>query len=388
MGSSSIAVPAVARPGPCTRPPHFLGDLYTFQWSAVEFRLPAVSAAAVGICLAVSIAAGHPGAGLVAGGGALTIGFGVNQRITDSRILPMVLAALATALATLAGSLIGHRSYSLLVGSAIAAAIYGILTVRNSGLAWVGQQASIALFVSSAFPSGPRPAFERAGLIAAGSLVQLLMTAAALRLIPELRKDLLAIPITVYTSLYEQREEFLRRLRNLPKALPAPQRPAAILYAARLLITVVAATEVYRRLGIQSGYWIPMTALLVQKPAFYETATRSLARVAGTIAGASLTTLLISHVPAGHWIQGNWPLAALATFFAYWAFATISVNYALYSFFLTSYLVFLLSLNVIPGPEIAHRRAFCTTAGAAIALLLHVDQLWRRMRDKTTVKAP
>ena len=360
-----------AKPG-TVRPPHFLADLYTFNWSVVDLRLPAVSAVAVGLCLFLGVGLGHPGGGLIAGGGGLTIGFGANQRISDSRVMPMILAAISMAVATLAGTLVGHRGYSLIVASAIAAAIYGFLTVRASGVAWVGQQAAISLFVASAFPSGPRLAFQRAGLIMAGGTVQMVLTSFGLRLIPELRKDLLAIPHTLYSSLIDQRREFLLRLREIEKALPAPERAAASVYALRLLVTVTLASELYRRLGIQSGYWIPMTALLVQKPAFFETLSRGLARVAGTIAGATLATLAISH-----WHMGNWWLATLAMFFAYWGFATIQVNYALYSLFLTSYIVFLLGLNSIPGPEIAHRRAVCTALGAAIALVIHIDALIR-----------
>ncbi len=354
------------------RPPHFLADLYTFDWKSAEFRLPAISASAVALCLFAGVACGHPGGGLIAGGGALTIGFGANQRIADSRILPMILAIFAMASATLTGTVVGHRGYALLVASAVAAAIYGVLTIRNAGLAWVGQQAAVALFVASAFPSSPRPALARAGLILAGGVVQMLFTTLGLRMLPELRKNLLAIPKTICSTLHEQRQEFLRRVVQLPKALPAPDRSAALLYAVRLVVTVVAASELYRRLGIQSGYWIPMTALLVQKPAFYETLTRCLARVSGTMAGATVATIAAAHLPLGSW----W-LAALATFFAYWAFATLSVNYALYSLFLTSYIVFLLSLNEIPGPEIAHRRAACTAAGALIALVIHLDALRR-----------
>ena len=47
-------------------------------------------------------------------------------------------------------------------------------------------------------------------------------------------------------------------------------------------VTVLAAAEAYRRLNMQSGYWVPMTALLVQKPAFAETFNRALMRIAGT----------------------------------------------------------------------------------------------------------
>ncbi len=118
-----------------------------------------------------------------------------------------------------------------------------------------------------------------------------------------------------------------------------------------------------------------MTALLVQKPAFFETLSRGVARVGGTLAGATVATLAISH-----WHMGNWWLATLATFFAYWGFATIQVNYALYSLFLTSYIVFLLGLNSLPGPEIAHRRAVCTALGASIALVIHIDALIRHRK--------
>ena len=347
---------------PPTSPPPapFLADVYTFQWSALNYRLPLISASAVALCLIVGILAGHPGGALVAAGGALTIGFGANQRISDSRLLPMLFAVLAMASAALAGTLAGHEGIALILASAGSAAIYGVLTIRHAGLAWVGQQAAVALFVASAFPTGPERAFERAGLIVIGGMTQVLITSAGLHLIPELRKNLWEIPHT----LYEQRGELLNRLYALPEELSVPDRKTAVIYALRLVLTVSLASEVYRRLGIRSGYWIPMTALLVQKPAFRETLNRALTRVGGTLAGATLATILASYVR-----PGPWPLAALTTFFAFWCFATIAVNYGLFSLCITSYIVFLLSLNQIPGPELAHRRAACTAVGALIALL-------------------
>jgi hypothetical protein len=366
-------------PPPASNPAHFLADVYTFKWSALNYRLPLVSAGAVALCLIVGILAGHPGGALVSAGGALTIGFGANQRISDSRLLPMLFAVFGMASATLVGTLAGHDGIALILASAASAAIYGVLTVRHAGLAWVGQQASVALFVASAFPTGPHRAFERAGLIVIGGMVQVVITSAGLRLMPELRKDLWSISRSLYTSLYEQRRELLNRLYTLPAALPAalpaPDRKTAAIYALRLVLTVSLASEVYRRLGIPSGYWIPMTALLVQKPAFYETLSRALMRVGGTLAGATLATVLASHVH-----PGVWPLAALTTFFAFWCFATNAVNYGLFSLCITSYIVFLLSLNQIPGPELAQRRAVCTAAGAVIALLIHLDSLRRHAK--------
>ena len=121
-----------------------------------------------------------------------------------------------------------------------------------------------------------------------------------------------------------------------------------------------------------------MTALLVQKPAFFETFARAAARILGTLAGAWLSTLLLAHV---HFSLPT--LAAAATLFALFAFATNGINYGLFSTFLTSYIVFLLSLNQVPGPLTAHRRAWCTILGGAIALVIHLDAL-RRHRSHPT----
>ena len=360
------------------RPPHFLADLYTFDWTAAHLRLPLVSAAAVALCVAVGLLSGHPGGALVAGGGAFTIGFGANQRVRDSRIWPMILAALSMAALTLVGTLAGHRGWGLVVASGLAAFGYGLLTVRHAGLAWVGQQASISLFVASAFPSGPRPALVRAGLILGGGALQIVVTSVGLRVLPELRQDLLVFPRTLYLNLYAQRREFLLRLRKLPQALPAPDRRTAVVYGLRLMMTVAVASEVYRRLGIQSGYWIPMTALLVQKPALFETFERALLRVGGTVAGATVATLIAVHLQLGLWTLGS-----LAVTFAFGCYVTTSVNYALFTACTTSYIVFLLGLNALPGPLIAHRRAWCTALGAGIALAIHVDALWRHQRTGT-----
>ena len=362
----SIPPPATVTPG------HYLADLYTFKWSEFNLRLPLISASAVALCLFVGIAAGHPGGGLIAGGGALTVGFGANQRIADSRLLPMIAAVLAMASATLVGTLVGHRSYTLLLAAGAAAFIYGVLTSRNAGLAWVGQQAAVSLFVASGFPTGPHLAFVRAGLITAGGAAQILFTSLGLRLMPELRKDLLSIPRSLYTTLYQQRAELLHRLHHLPEALPALSGAATLGYSLRLTLTVVLASELDRRLGIQSGYWIPMTALLVQKPAFFETLARASARILGTLAGAYLCSLLIAFIPIHPLV-----LAFATATCAFWAFATNGINYGLFSLFLTSYIVFLLSLNQIPGPEIAHRRALCTLLGGLIALAIHIDALRR-----------
>jgi len=352
--------------------PHYLADLYSFNWSEFNFRLPLVSASAVALCLFVGILVGHPGGGLIAGGGAFTIGFGANQRIADSRLIPMIVAVFGCSTATLAGTIAGHKDFWLIIAASASAAIYGILTTRNAGLSWVGQQASVALLIASAFPTGPKPALIRAGLIAAGGAVQVLITSAGLRLIPNLTKDLLSIAISVVNTVHEQdQEQLMERIRELRRSLHPVTARDAFVYCVRLVATVAIATEVYRRIGLQSGYWIPMTALLVQKPAVVETFTRATLRILGTLAGAWLGSLLIAYLTPSPVV-----LAVMATIFALFAFATNSVNYGLFAACLTGYIVFLLSLNQIPAPEIAHRRAWCTALGGVVALVVHLDALF------------
>jgi hypothetical protein len=346
----------------------YLADLYTFDWTKLCARNSAISTLTPAVCFVTGVLIGHPSAGLIAGGGAVTIGFGINQRIADSRLAPMIAATLATFLSTFVGMWGGHHGTTFLLTSALWAFVYGLLTAQASGISWVGQQAAIALFVSSAFPAGPRAAFDRATLILLGGAIQILVTSFALKLLPELRSE-----------LHVDRAEWLRHLRELPKTLPSIPRAPSFAYAVRLTITVVLASELYRRLDIQSGYWVPMTALLVQKPAFFETFTRALMRVGGTLAGAVLCSHLLVYIhPDPLW------LAILASLFAFAGFATVSVNYGLYSLFLTSYIVFLLSLNALPGATIAHRRALCTLAGGLIALLLHLDALRRHRTQQSS----
>nr|WP_246302144.1 FUSC family protein [Granulicella arctica] len=284
---------------------------------------------------------------------------------------------------------VGHQGFTLLIAAAIWSFLYGLLTARAAGISWVGQQAAVTLLVTSAFPADLHHAFLRGLLILLGGGLQILITSLFLKLLPELKANLLALPyaggVSVNHLLHVEDPDrhpdlhtVVQQLRAIPKALPRLSRATSFGYALRLAITVTLAAEVYRHLGVQSGYWIPMTALLVQKPAFFETFNRALLRVGGTLAGAVLSTFFLVHIHPSPIV-----LAALATLFAFCSYATNTVNYGLFTLCLTSYIVFLLSLNQLPGPVIAHRRAVCTIIGGLIALIIHLDAL-RRHRNKPT----
>ena len=78
----------------------FLTDSLVFDWKAQSFRADLIFVLPIAICLTLGIWLGHPGAALIAAGGAFTVGFGAKQHIDESRLLPMILASLGIAAAT------------------------------------------------------------------------------------------------------------------------------------------------------------------------------------------------------------------------------------------------------------------------------------------------
>jgi uncharacterized membrane protein YccC len=227
--------------------------------------------------------------------------------------------------------------------------------------------------VASAFPFAARDAAVRAALIFAGGLVQVVCSAALLRLFKDLSRNIRA---------------FARYVREEEQALRATYRAAMVTfrggslkdspvpYALRLTVVLGVSTEFYRLTHFSSGYWIPMTALLVLRPGLSDTANRAIARTVGTLAGAVLASLFLAYThPA------PLALALFTVIFAWLSYSTVNVNYALFSVCLTSYIVMLLSLNNVPGSEIARRRAICTVLGGGLALGVRLLVIHHRLSE-------
>lgn len=348
----------------------FLTDSYVFHWQNQTFASDLLFVVPVAFCLGVGLAVGHPAAGIVGAGGAMTVGFGAKQSIDRSHLLPMIFAAFGISFSIFVGMIAGHNN-GLLVGiAALWAFGYGLLTERPDGYGWVGQQCVVTLLVGSAFPFSAKPALERALLLGAGGALQVVWSSATLRVFGQMREHLRSM------GQYIRQEETALRAAVAEIARAVPQRrllDARLAYPLRLLVTVGLSTEIYRRLHFGSGYWIPMTALLVLKPGLADTASRAIARTLGTIAGAGLLSILIAH-----FAPSPLELAAFTVMFAWLSYATLNVNYALYAAFITGYIVFLLSLAQIPGGTIAERRAICTALGGTIALSVRLVVIHRR----------
>ena len=356
----------------------YFSDSYVFNWQNQTFASDLIFVVPIAFCLAIGLGVGHPGAGMLAAGGAMTVGFGAKHIIDRSRLLPMVFASVGIAFSTFVGMVAGHQNAVVVAVAAFWAFGYGMLTSRPGGYGWVGQQCVVTLLVGSAFPISAKPAVIRALLLLAGGVAQVMWSCAALRLFRQLRENLMAM------ARYLREEEIALRAA-VAEVTSTVRRGrfanSALLYSLRLMVTVGVSTEIYRRLHFASGYWVPMTALLVLKPGLVDTASRAIARTLGTIAGAWLLSVLVAHIA-----PSPLALAVLTVLFAWLSYATLNVNYALFAVFITGYIVFLLSLAQIPGAEIAHRRALCTALGGAIALAVRLVVIrWRKRQRADAV---
>ncbi len=347
-----------------TSVPQLLRDSTVFQWQNQTLRVDLILTLPIAICLAIGLAIGHPGVGLVAAGGAMNTGFGQKHRIDDSHLVPMIFVTAGMAFSGFVGVLIGHENLGLVFCAALWAFGYGLLTARPEGYAWVGQQCVVTFLVASAFPASVGAAAARGLLLLAGGAVQLVVSSLLLRVFHKLRDHLFELSCyfrdeqAAFLTALAETAQSVRQRRFLNSTMP---------YALRLAVTVGVATEIYRRLHYQSGYWIPMTALLVLKPGLTDTVSRAIARLLGTMCGAIVITFCLAHVNATP-IE----LAAFTALFAWLSYGLLNVNYALFSMAITGYIVFLLSLNQIPGNEIALHRTVATALGGGIALCARI----------------
>ena len=357
----------------------YLHDSLVFDWRAQSFRADIIFVLPLVLCLGLGIALGHPGAGMIVAGGAFTVGFGAKQHIDESHLLPMILASLGIGVATFVGMVVGHSHWALIPFAAGAAFIYGMLSQRQPGVSWAGQQFIVFLLVASAYPFSPRAAAVRSALVMAGGALQIITSSILLRLLSELRRDLSSLATHLRLEQAALRLSMEQAARSL---LKQASPPSVLPYALRLAVTLGVSTEIYRRFGFASGYWIPMTALIVLRPALTDTASRAIARTAGTLTGAVIASFALAHLRPQPWV-----LALLVLLFAWLSYSLNTVNYALFTCCLTSYIVSLLALSDLPGSEIARRRAICTIIGGALALSVRLPVLSYRRRQRQNVPA-
>ena len=335
-------------------------DTTTVPWAKRTFSEGLESVVAVAFALSVGHALGHPSAGAIAAGSAFTVGFATFHRAMASTLLSLALATAGVASATLVGSLCAQWTPLVLLVVLIAAINFGLLSSLGPTASWIGQQSAVFVIVASYFPRGVHYAIGRMAMVLAGGALQMVVFAIG-RVIR--RRTLLTR--SVRQRVRSHLGELWSSLRLHTHLLGNTGA-----YIARLSITLLITTAIYRHFHVRNGYWSPMTAVLVLKPQWNNTLSRGIARLVGTVAGAGVALLLARYLPA----HTDW-IFVLVIFSAWACYALQAVNYAAFSFFVTLYIVFLFRFGGFSQTYAAHIRLYNTLLGGGIALL--IDFLWR-----------
>lgn len=124
------------------------------------------------------------------------------------------------------------------------------------------------------------------------------------------------------------------------------------------------------------GYWAPLTAVMVMRPDFSQTYTRGVARIAGTLIGVAVGSLVLWAATPSVWV-----CAGLAVLCIGGAYTTIRTGYAAMTACVTGYVVFLLAMDGGELVATAEERIGQTLLGGLLALAAYaVFPTWQTVR--------
>ena len=132
-------------------------------------------------------------------------------------------------------------------------------------------------------------------------------------------------------------------------------------HALRLTITIVVGFLIGTFLPFQNVYWILITIIVILRPGYGLTKTRSYHRIIGTVAGGLIAFGLLFVV------QNNHLIATMAIVTMILAFSFVQTNYKVAATFTTMYVVFIYSLFTPDIKDVVEFRIIDTFVGAALA---------------------
>lgn len=134
-------------------------------------------------------------------------------------------------------------------------------------------------------------------------------------------------------------------------------------HALRLTITITVGFLVGTFLPFQNVYWILITIIVILRPGYGLTKTRSYHRIIGTVAGGLIAFGLLFVVHNNHII------ATLAIITMILGFSFVQTNYKVAATFTTMYVVFIYSLFTPDIKDVVEFRIIDTFVGAALAFV-------------------
>jgi hypothetical protein len=192
---------------------------------------------------------------------------------------------------------------------------------------WIALQWSIALVIAAAFPADPTFDLLRGLLVALGGTLQLVLASSLCS-----------------GSSERERPPSLPRIGAVGASRNLGTGTARFRYAVALAVTVGIAAAAYRVVDFSNGYWIAMTILIVLRSELRDTVRITVTRITGTMAGAGVATnhRLFSAAVANH-------LGGADRRDGVGCYASLRVNYVLFSMLITGYIALLFAFGGPPG---------------------------------------
>lgn len=341
----------------------FRSQLTTFTWRKSEPLHALLCLPGIALPLIIGVHMGYNGTAVLMAGGAQCVAFGSYQQRLFRKSGAMTVSTIGIAISALVGALCRDSTIALIAAMAVWAFLYGMSNSISTAAGWVGQQCCVFLVISSAAPSTPGTTHDLvysallrgAGVLAGGALQTGLLVLFRMFF----REAQTHFTINDFDPTRFQ-QSFLREQFS--------PGSGALQFAFRLTITALIAVVIYRAQTWTSAYWIGMTALLIPKPEFTQTAARGLLRAAGTLVGALICTFIVVELrPSGMW------LAVFVLIFLFFTYLMNTVNYGAFAVFLTGYICFILAIAHQPPNEVLLHRVMATLIGSAIALAVHAS---------------
>ncbi|MEU0371643.1 FUSC family protein [Streptomyces sp. NPDC006283] len=177
---------------------------------------------------------------------------------------------------------------------------------------------------------------------------------------------------------HRTRQGLLRLLPAALRAVRAELRPDSPVLRHAVRSSTVAATGYLLGsvLPLGHGYWAPLTAVMVMRPDFSQTYSRSVARFCGTLVGVGVATAVVRAADPGTYLS-----AAVAVLCAFGMFLVMRTGYAAASVFISAYVVFLLGTGGEEWDQTVPERVLLTLIGGLLAMLAYaVYPAWETPR--------
>lgn len=331
--------------------------LFAFGPSAPgpALRRGALIAVPIGICLAIELGFDAPTKGAIATG-ALLAGFPGLDAPARPRAAWQTATAPLIGIAAALGVLSSQSAPLAVLAMGLVGAAAGYCFSVSLRLAIAGLSVSLALIIGQGLLLAPADAWPALLYATAGGLSQafwsLLVWLGADR-----AADDEAGGWNTATALAALRSNLTLH-------------SASARHAIRFGVALAAGVALYRLLGMKEhGFWIPLTILFVMRPERAETYHRLVLRGLGTVLGLVIATAIAEAFPGNDLVVG-----VVLTVAAALTFGLLTVQYALFTAAITTYVVLLTDTLGEGAFEAAGQRASGTALGIAIAFLAFL--LW------------